>query len=88
MDLAGFGDQHAAVYSRVSYPCLSYLHSSQFTLTHSLVSLRNTLLARVVPGRSLLILLPRGLVDMYLVEWMAMFLLSKIRLALGDACTG
>ena len=63
MDLAGFGDQHAAVYSRVSYPCLSYMHSSQFTLTHSLVSLRNTLLARVVPGRSLLILLPRGLVD-------------------------
>ena len=29
MDLAGFGDQHAAVYSIVSYPFLSYLHSSQ-----------------------------------------------------------
>ena len=31
MDLAGFGDQHAAVYSIVSYPFLSYLHSSQYT---------------------------------------------------------
>ena len=50
--------------------------------------LHSTQLARVVPGRSLLILLPRSLVDMYLVEWMVMFLLSKLRLALGDACTG
>ena len=31
MDLAGFGDQHAAVYLLVSYPFLSYLHSSQYT---------------------------------------------------------
>ena len=30
MDLAGFGDQHTAVYSLVSYAFLSYLHPSQY----------------------------------------------------------
>ena len=47
--------------------------------------LHSTQLARVVPGRSLLILLPPGLVLSQL-DGDALF--SKVRVALGDVCTG
>ena len=46
--------------------------------------LHSTQLARVVPGRSLLILLPPGFV-LSRLDGDALF--SKVRLALGDVCT-